>query len=96
MKDSTKSTIAKGVSSIFAGAHFVLQTAADLTAEAEGSIINKIDGTDRKTVIARRKAATLNIQQQILHEGKSFAKTFKEAEFEAKMRAKHQDVQMAQ
>jgi hypothetical protein len=95
MKDSTRNNIAKGVSSIFGGAHFVLQTAADLTAEAEGTIVSKINKSDKTTVIDSRKLATMKLQKQILFEGKSFAKTFKEAEFEAKMRAKVKDLNVA-
>lgn len=65
---SNTDTAVKVVSTIFGAAHFVFQSLADLTAEAEGTIIEKITKGEisKSSAIQNRKTATALTQTNIL------------------------------
>lgn len=67
-KPTTTDNAIKLVSAIFGTAHFILQSAADLTANAEGNIVHKLSKGEitKQEVIDNRKNSTVLKQQKVL------------------------------
>lgn len=84
-KATSTDTAIKVVNAIFGTAHLIFQTAADLTAHAEGSIVQKISKGEitKQQSIDHRVAATKLKQQAALN---------KIAELKAKHQAKSEPI----
>lgn len=68
LKPSNTDTAVKVIGAIFGTAHFIFQTAADLTAEAEGRLVQKVTKSEitKEQCVDNRKKSTELKQLQAL------------------------------